>query len=508
MPQIDVCHLRLRGRPEQASRAEFAIADALRTAVADDGRLVLVRRLGLGRVGFRGQAAALAAGAAWRDVIGAARHGGSSGAEGANCVWFIDAAEARRLLLRELARGRTPAAWFWALAVPDWRGLSLGAYLRSRLELALNDRTGASLAALWRDVVAAECCDELAAAIVAGLPTPPAAALASQGARTALGRSSGGSRDFFVSAEAPSEGAEAQLVAALVSSVPAVLRQVLAQAAAQPPGLRLIEQLARGLVLRAHPALALAPASLAATQAAVAHAVRGARVGREAPARSLNRAPISPRDTATFPPQPPARVSLADAQSLPSDIEPPSLTAAGRTGQALRSAPPVAQHAAESAEMRSEAAGLFLAIVPLVRLGWRDWLAARPDVLFEQPGARLLRHIAARYRVARADAVWGALPAVEPGHDLSPTLAEALDCWRAGLDRWLRRTVRRRLADVVLRRGWILDGPETTLVRFPLNRIEIALRRRALDGDPGWVDWLGHGYRIVYRDAPMTGAGE
>ena len=114
--------------------------------------------------------------------------------------------------------------------------------------------------------------------------------------------------------------------------------------------------------------------------------------------------------------------------------------------------------------------------------------------------------IAAHYRVRAADPLWHALPPVEPAEDLPRELVGALHFWRAGLDGWLRRKARLRLADLVLRQGWILPGVEATLVRFPLDAIEIRLRRLALDGDPGWVDWLGHSYRLVYRDRPLLGS--
>jgi hypothetical protein len=37
-------------------------------------------------------------------------------------------------------------------------------------------------------------------------------------------------------------------------------------------------------------------------------------------------------------------------------------------------------------------------------------------------------------------------------------------------------------------------------VRFRLDQADIALRRRALDVDPGWVDWLGLEVTYAYRD--------
>jgi hypothetical protein len=160
---------------------------------------------------------------------------------------------------------------------------------------------------------------------------------------------------------------------------------------------------------------------------------------------------------------------------------------------------------ARSVELHSQAAGLFLAIVPLIRLGWRDWLAKRPELLLHQPGPRLLRRIAAHHRVPASDPVWDNLPPIDPDYEPSPEIEQALALWRDGLDGWLRRKARLRLSDLVLRRGWILPGIETTFVRFPLDAIEIRLRRFALDSDPGWVDWLGHAYRVVYRDRPLLG---
>jgi hypothetical protein len=293
-----------------------------------------------------------------------------------------------------------------------------------------------------------------------------------------------------------------------MSSLPPALLQVLVQAAAQSPRSPLIETLARGLLLRAHPALALAPARLAAVQAAVAGAVRTGRIEREASGRPGEAIPSFRREQRARPLlQPTTQRSNPTAPSRPLETASPQLPdgdTAEPTGPTLS---PQQRRAAEPAELRSESAGLFLTIVPLIRLGWREWLAEHPDLLFEQPGPRLLHHLAARYRVASADAARLALPDLDLEHEPSPALAEALECWRAGLDRWLRRRTRRKLADVILRRGWILAGPEMTLVRFPLNGIDIALRRHALDGDPGWVDWLGRAYRMLYRDLPLTGGG-
>ena len=66
-----------------------------------------------------------------------------------------------------------------------------------------------------------------------------------------------------------------------------------------------------------------------------------------------------------------------------------------------------------------------------------------------------------------------------------------IEAWRAGLDRWLRRSARRRTHDLVARPGWIALGDDRLDIRYPLDAADLRLRRLALDSDAGWTDWLG-----------------
>jgi hypothetical protein len=503
MARVEVRQLRYRGDPARAGRVEFAVADALRTEVVDDGRLVLVRSFRLGRIGLAERGASQATASAWRAIRGEARHGGASGAESANCVWFADLAEARTLLMRTLASGRTPFAWFWLLAVPDWRRETLAQWLGRRLDVAVRDASGELAAALVAEAVAADCAEALAGVILARIPPPRAGELPPKAwdRPGGQGESAGESPDRVAQ---PVDDAPGEAVAlAIVQAIPASLRTVLKLLAARAELAAFVETLARGLVKRAHPALALAPARVAAIAAAVARILRvGEPRAREAPAP-----PTAEPGEARASTQDPT----ADSPPLATDRV---ATPRPMTDGAVDAAPAVSAPAIEMVgpsaellpgELRSAGAGLFLAIVPLIRLGWREWLAERPHLLLHQPGQRLLRRIAAHYRVPPSDPLWSHLPPVDPGADAPPEIDQALQLWRAGLDGWLRRKARLRLADLVLRRGWLLPGVETTLVRFPLETIEIRLRRLALDGDPGWVDWLGHSYRLVYRDRPLLG---
>ena len=63
------------------------------------------------------------------DARSRALHGASPGAERADAVWFHSSGEAWMLLLRALASGSVPAAWFWRLAVPGWNGAPLNVWL-------------------------------------------------------------------------------------------------------------------------------------------------------------------------------------------------------------------------------------------------------------------------------------------------------------------------------------------------------------------------------------------
>lgn len=505
MPQIEIQHLRYRGDAAKAGRVEFAVADALRTEVADDGRLVLVRSFPLGRIGLADRAASRAAASAWRAIRETARHGGASGAESANCVWFSDHAEARTLLMRELARGRTPFAWFWALAVPDWRREPLERWLDRRLGEAAADASGEAIGALVAEVLSAGCVEALASTILARaappiLPAPLPAPTSAEPATSEPGEIAGSG----VSHLRPiATDAGLRIALALGRSIPAALRAALATVSVRSEFAAFTEALARALVLRAHPALSLSPPRLTAISAAMVQLLRAGELPAFEERHSEAQAEpngVPPHETRrrdpilSTPADEPQTVASATPAEQPSPI--------ARLLPAKQDPAP-SEH--QPVELRSAAAGLFLTIAPLIWLGWRTWLGQRPELLLHQPGPRLLRRIAAHHRVRASDPVWDHLPKIDPGDGPPPELEEALALWRAGLDGWLRRKARLRLSDLVLRRGWILPGIETTFVRFPLDSIEIGLRRLALDSDPGWVDWLGHAYRVVYRDRPLIG---
>lgn len=486
---VEITQLRLRGPPEAAVQARFLIEDGIRTAWPDEQALVLVRRVALGAVRPGGRAVERQAAfrRAYDDATEGRRHGGDSGAAHANCVWFASRAEAWRLLLRELLAGRTPAAWFWRLAVPEWRGEAAEPWLAARLEEALAGRGPIDAVALIETVEATGGLSLLfsAAERVAARGTAPLGG-APKRARDAA--SSLKTKSPPVSGEVSAGDTEIVALAPIVARLPirlVALIEALARriGADRPATRRLLER----LLLRASPSLRLTPAVLAARvrdYAAVLAAGDTPLAWQDA-AVSRATAPAVPSGTGV-----PGEASLAAAEARRAEmgearVEPQAI------------APPPQPFAAPlflpEAERATAGAGLWLVIPGLIRMGFREWLAERPELAAADAGRQLLRVIGRRYRIAPDD------PALAPLGELEPERAFET-AWRVGLDRYFRRRARIRLAEVVLRSGWIQVTEDRVMLRFPPEAADIRLRRRALDVDPGWTDWLGLVVRYRYAE--------
>jgi hypothetical protein len=130
-----VRHLRLRaGAEDAARRAARLLEDAMRTASLPDarGRIVLFRRVALGRIDPRAPPQTLALALERRvartqaEIVYA-----DCDAPHAAAVWFRDALDAHVRLALRLASGASLAAWYWPLAVRAWRpGMPIGEALR------------------------------------------------------------------------------------------------------------------------------------------------------------------------------------------------------------------------------------------------------------------------------------------------------------------------------------------------------------------------------------------
>jgi hypothetical protein len=161
--------------PDLVRRGAVLLEDALHTASipgGDGGRLVLVRRLDVGRIHPRAAPStlALAIERRLREVELTAVHAEDPSAPAAPAVFFRDGAEACALLAVRLAAGAPVDAWFWPSAVPGWRaGMDAGEGIRLALRAAAASAQGAAaVAEMLRMALARGAADRL---LLTTLPT-------------------------------------------------------------------------------------------------------------------------------------------------------------------------------------------------------------------------------------------------------------------------------------------------------------------------------------------------
>jgi hypothetical protein len=498
MRHVLVRRLSLRVPSGHLAASRQRVEDGLFLAATDETRLVLLRRLDLGRMSSREPASAWAERAAERLSEQRARavHASQPAAEAADAVWFRSTDEARELLLLLLAAGRRPAAWFWRLAVPEWRELSLPQWLEVRVAAALADPAGE--VALARAIIAAAREGELPAVAralaSATLSAMPAAV------RPALT----GSATFLPREIAP---LVSRLIGRLEAGIAHAIFRVLADLPAQGLPARWLVRLT---LVAAAPELAGHHTTLAElTDRVVADARPGAPLAMNTVSTEADRPLGAIREATDRDARAQARDPLLQPlrQPTPRDAPQPFAPCVSH-GHGIppfmageQHPPPRARDAASAeplSEHASRGAGVLLAIRALDHLGLGARLAGDPEAAASGFGRHLLRHLAAHARVPPEDALFALLTAPD-----SPPHPNALRLWRVGLDRWLRRRVRLRLGDLARTRGWLHQADTTLVVRFPLDAADVRLRRLALDSDPGWVPWLGLTVRYQYQDAPL-----
>lgn len=481
MSSVAVTRLSLRAPAGRMGEARQRCEDALRLAANDESRLLILKRLDLGIIPAGTSSARWAQRAAERldERRQRAVHGAAPDAAHADAIWFTSVEEARSLLLLFLARGQTPTAWFWRLAVPDWRGLAPERCLA--IWAAQAARSPEQRLAFAR-VLAKAVEGGHAARVLRWLAAVPSAFGPAEVVSSAAAE-----RATHASASINASGARAvarSLIARLGLRIETDIRDLVCdEGPTQSPALR---ELVALMIVAAAPELA----------ALIGEAERLADIwmaeivaqDRRRPARWTETA-IGTTQTLDAPsPAEPAREDEPAAAVL-AGISPPPLATASMTD--TRDQPdPTAEHF-------SRHAGILLVIRALWRMGIAEWLADRPELAAQGFARALLVHVAERMRCAPDDPLRTLLGPFDPAPD------HLLTAWRVGLDRWLRRRAKVRLSDVVYRAGWLIRDGDRIAVRFPVGGAEIRLRRHALDLDPGWVDWLGLALVYHFRDEPL-----
>lgn len=525
-PDRRVRHLRLRaGSQADVGRVLPVLEDALRCASLPDAgsRLLLVRRLALGRIARDANAQALAQVIEQRvaAVGGQWVEGGTPAAAGAACVCFPGALEARVQLALRIARGAPHAEWYWPLAVPELRAAESPGDALQHIACAIAQWPEArrALPAWVAALVRAGAGACLSAAIGApqgeSLVRQVGLALLDDSARPAHRPAAPGA-GLEAGPDDPGRDAPRWLRSLLAAAQPhRPLRRV--QTPATTPANDGVAGLATGALSgeeaadqigapTPHRLAPLAPPDAVLAQAAHRAAPQGA--AEIAPAQAP--ASPSPQDTARdWPRHPPLRDAQRATPRPAPQAPPPGHVAVSPSPGSFEANP-------------TACAGLLFLLPVLARLGLAQWLDQAPDTGFAQ---RVLHQALRRLQAPADDPAW-ALAAVDatqaqaldapapacwsdPLLAGSPTLAQALHAassaeaqatvWLTAARRWLRRAGRIGLASLVRRPGFISLTPTHADLHFRLHDTDLRVRRLGLDLDPGWLPWFGRVVAFHYH---------
>ncbi len=448
-PENRVRHLRLRAQSESDARqASTLVRDALQMATlpeAESGRILLVRKLPLGRISAGASAAtiALRVEQAMREVRGQAAPFDRPGAQEANAVFIDGQHEAIAWLARLHARGAPAQEWFWRKLVPGWKlELSRGERWLALLEAA-HDLPEAALAvaAVLEQAIEAGVENELLCALPPGL---------------------GHAWLHRAGWSAPVAFTETARVFTLSGRHEAVIRQ---WAQRWGPGSRRLIWLAVMLAVVERPER-VADRSLSSRVFA-----RVAKV-----LKNEGGPPVEPA-LRTREPAPPVRDETSGFAGLL--FLAPIMQRLG-LGEALAAQPALIEAAFPARLLRFIGRRVGLENDdPLARVFDEfDSAAPWPDA-WEMPGPAR-EELASPQPRARVD---------------SPLVA-----WLTAIRRWSRRHAQMGLIALIRRPGKVTVSRTHLEIWFPLAEADIRLRRTALDVDPGWVPWLGRVVRFHYGE--------
>ena len=430
-----VRRLRLRASSEGAvRRAVVLFEDALRTASLPDGagRIVIVRRLALGRVDSRlaPQHLALRLEHAFERAAPGCVYAGSADAPTASAVWFRDALDAHTRLALRVAAGEAVDAWYWKLAVNAWEPGTplLHALRRIMLSVATLPEARTALTRWTADMARAGHAERLVAALHPQdvLPLARAAALPDEVPADFHPRAT-----TDVPRVPNDEPATLWLNPAAAAGPPEDERRPRAKDRAAPDPRRVLLKAlvtAAGAGAQSMEHAGTLPAS-ARNSTRPASAEPGSEVIRSATSAAPSRRRPS-HVSGSREGNAATRTTAASGVPAPAAF-PPCRVDAGRANgdpaAALQGMPWT------SPELIARAGGLLFLIPVLERLGYRDWLQAQPEWAPCDIAKRILASVLARLRIAPEDPAW-ALASCAP-HVRSPHRFVAPASWRTGLAR-------------------------------------------------------------------------
>jgi len=463
-----VRHLRLRTPGEAtARRLVTTLEDALRCAsLGDDGgRLVLVRRLALGRVadGITSQALSRLieerlAQAALHWVDGEADEAPSS-----DCVAFTGRLHARTALALRLLRGQVVAAWYWPRAVGEFvAGGDEAANLR-RIAWTIAGWPEARIALpAW-----------VAELVQRGMGARLAVAIGEREGEALLARAGLG----MLPAPAPAR----QQGDAPAEDMPAASPHRARRPRVEPsPVARWMRRALEGWP--ASRPMARQPGS--ATSATAIEAARRAKVDAS---DASDRTVPAPRKHIAKNQTLRARID-ADGNVVPDEgpgaASPIPRPASARVARAPDpSDTPISPATPGPAWLEPTACGGLLFLLPVLeRIGLPASCAEEEAVRI---AAGVLRRALVRVHAPEDDPLWALAPAQHVGTDGQAAV------WLHGARRWLHRAARLGLVRLVRRPARVACTPTHVDLHFALDQADLRLRRLGLDGDPGWLPWFG-----------------
>lgn len=167
----------------------------------------------------------------------------------------------------------------------------------------------------------------------------------------------------------------------------------------------------------------------------------------------------------------------------------------------------------------TQAAGLYMLLNAMRRLGIAETLAAHPRAAEACLPARIMRCLARHAQVDTRDPVWRSIdsslsqclpddaivtgPKLYPSNLRAPlqaivTADEVARVWSVAIRRWCWREAGITVSAVVNRDGWISLNRTDLDVTLSLHHVDIRIRRVGLDLDPGWLAWFGKVVRFHY----------
>jgi hypothetical protein len=164
-------------------------------------------------------------------------------------------------------------------------------------------------------------------------------------------------------------------------------------------------------------------------------------------------------------------------------------------------------------------AGLFFLIPILDRLGIKEFIEHNKALANVRFGEKMLLSASRRFGMKEDDPLTAALNdscdlmALDSVFELPAMMMSFLErsgnivniqsvlkLWMTAVRHFCRRKIHMGLLNIVKRNGFVFISKKHIDICFNLDQADIRLRRNALDVDPGWVPWMDRVIRFHYGD--------